>query len=64
MEKTKLVVQSLGGRSATARLCNISDDAVKKWEQAGAIPSKHWRTIVKETNGATSFDLLAEIAAK
>ena len=64
MENTKQVVASLGGRNAVARLCEISGDAVKKWEQAAAIPSKHWRTIVRETNGAASFDLLAEISAK
>jgi|TARA_R110000765_G_scaffold26725_2_gene65345 carbamoyl-phosphate synthase small subunit len=64
MENTKEVVASLGGRTEAAKLCGISGDAVKKWEQGNAIPSKHWQKIVRATNGAASFDMLAEIAAK
>lgn len=40
------IVLRLGGPEAVARLTNVSPEALRKWKQSGAIPSKHWRTII------------------
>ncbi|HTI02776.1 MAG TPA: glutamine-hydrolyzing carbamoyl-phosphate synthase small subunit [Acidisoma sp.] len=50
------IVQRLGGPEAAARLTNVSLEALRKWKQAGTIPSKHWRTILAAT-GLTLSDM-------
>src|SRR5271165_232524 len=36
------IIDRLGGQEATARLAGVGTEAVRKWRQAGAIPSRHW----------------------
>jgi carbamoyl-phosphate synthase small subunit len=43
------IVKRLGGPEAAARLTHVSAEALRKWKQAGVIPSKHWRTIIAAT---------------
>jgi carbamoyl-phosphate synthase small subunit len=54
------IVQRLGGPEAAARLTNVSLEALRKWKQAGTIPSKHWRTILAAT-GLTLSDMPGEM---
>src|SRR3984885_3476452 len=53
------VVERLGGAEAAARLTGIGTEAVRKWRQAGAIPSRHWAAIIAAT-GLTMADLQGE----
>jgi carbamoyl-phosphate synthase small subunit len=47
------VVDRLGGAEAAARLTGVSTEAVRKWRQAGAVPSRHWQAVI----AATGLDL-------
>jgi carbamoyl-phosphate synthase small subunit len=53
------VVSRLGGPDEAARLTGVSADAIRKWRQAGAIPSRHWPAVMAATGLAMS-DLQAE----
>ena len=53
------IIDRLGGPDAAARLTGIGTEAVRKWRQAGAIPSRHWAAIIAAT-GLTMTDLQAE----
>ena len=46
----------LGGADAAARLTGVGLEAVRKWRQSRAIPSKHWSVIVAAT-GLSFADL-------
>lgn len=41
------IVSELGGREEAAKLCSVTIDAVKKWDQNG-IPTKHWPTLIEQ----------------
>jgi len=36
------IIDRLGGPEPAARLTGVTTEAVRKWRQAGAIPSRHW----------------------
>src|SRR3984957_19632420 len=60
------VVERLGGAEAAARLTGVGTEAVRKWRQAGTIPSRHWAAVIAAT-GLTLSDLpggTAEPAAR
>jgi carbamoyl-phosphate synthase small subunit len=48
------VVERLGGAEAAARLTGVGTEAVRKWRQAGAIPSRHWSAVIAATGLALS----------
>jgi len=50
------IIDRLGGAEAAARLAGVSTEAVRKWRQAGSIPSRHWYAIAAAT-GLTLADL-------
>ncbi|MBV8704428.1 MAG: glutamine-hydrolyzing carbamoyl-phosphate synthase small subunit [Acetobacteraceae bacterium] len=50
------VVEKLGGAEAAARLAGVSTEAVRKWRQAGSIPSRHWPSVIAAT-GLTLAEL-------
>src|SRR5580658_10467179 len=50
------VVERLGGAEAAARLTGVGTEAVRKWRQAGAIPSRHWSAVIAAT-GLSLADL-------
>ena len=50
------ILTQLGGAEAAARLTGVGGEAVRKWRQARAIPSKHWAAIVAAT-GLSFADL-------
>jgi carbamoyl-phosphate synthase small subunit len=50
------VIERLGGLDAAARLTGVGTEAVRKWRQARAIPSRHWPVIIAAT-GFTMADL-------
>ena len=50
------ILTQLGGAEAAARLTGVGTEAVRKWRQARAIPSKHWAAIVAAT-GLSFTDL-------
>ncbi len=43
------IIAQLGGSDAAARLTGVSTEAVRKWRQARAIPSKHWQAVIAAT---------------
>jgi carbamoyl-phosphate synthase small subunit len=50
------ILTHLGGAEAASRLTGVGMEAVRKWRQARAIPSKHWAAIVAAT-GLSFTDL-------
>ena len=40
------IIALLGGPDAAAQLAGVGREAIRKWRQAGAIPSKHWSAIL------------------
>ena len=57
------IIHRLGGADAAARLTGVSTEAVRKWRQAGAIPSRHWATVIAAT-GFSLNDLQADQAGE
>jgi carbamoyl-phosphate synthase small subunit len=55
------IVARLGGPDEAARLTAVSVDAIRKWRQAGSIPSRHWPAVIAAT-GLSMGDLQAEAA--
>ena len=49
MPSVEDVLAQLGGPDAAARLTGVGAEAIRKWRQARAIPSKHWAAIVAAT---------------
>ncbi|HEY5300815.1 MAG TPA: glutamine-hydrolyzing carbamoyl-phosphate synthase small subunit [Acetobacteraceae bacterium] len=43
------IIERLGGAEAAARLTGVSTEAVRKWRQAHAIPSRHWPAVIGAT---------------
>jgi len=43
------IIDRLGGPDAAARLTGVGFEAVRKWRQARAIPSKHWAAVIAAT---------------
>lgn len=58
MATTEEVLTLLGGPDEAARLTGLSPDAIRKWRQAGLIPSRHWPAIMAAT-GLSMADLQA-----
>ncbi|MFS8370304.1 glutamine-hydrolyzing carbamoyl-phosphate synthase small subunit [Acetobacter indonesiensis] len=50
------IIARLGGPEATARLTGVGTEAIRKWRQAQAIPSRHW-PIIAQTAGLSLADL-------
>ena len=50
------IIERLGGADAAARLTGVGTEAVRKWRQARAIPSRHWPAVIAAT-GLTMADL-------
>ena len=48
------ILTRLGGSEAAAQLTGVGLEAIRKWRQARAIPSKHWSAIVAATGLAFS----------
>ena len=44
------ILSRLGGPEAAARLAGVGQEAIRKWRQSRAIPSKHWAAIVAATS--------------
>ena len=53
------IIARLGGPEAAARLTGVGLEAIRKWRQARAVPSKHWPAVVAAT-GLTLSDLSSE----
>ena len=43
------IIDRLGGPEPAARLTGVTTEAVRKWRQAGAIPSRHWAAVSAAT---------------
>jgi carbamoyl-phosphate synthase small subunit len=50
------IIERLGGPEAAARLTGVGTEAVRKWRQSRAIPSRHWSVVIAAT-GLTIADL-------
>ena len=50
------ILARLGGPDAAARLTGVGAEAIRKWRQSRAIPSKHWSAIVA-ASGLSFADL-------
>jgi carbamoyl-phosphate synthase small subunit len=57
------IIDRLGGPEAAARLTGVSTEAVRKWRQAGAVPSRHWAAVSAAT-GLPMDELRGEIPAQ
>src|SRR5271157_4278346 len=53
-----MIIDRLGGIDAAAKLTAVGTEAVRKWRQAGSVPSKHWPAVIAAT-GLTLADLSA-----
>src|ERR1700684_4040700 len=40
------IIERLGGADAAARLTGVGTEAVRKWRQSRAIPSRHWPAVM------------------
>ena len=49
MLSVEAIIERLGGPDAAARLTGVGLEAIRKWRQARAVPSKHWSAIVAAT---------------
>jgi len=49
MVNVESVIDRVGGQDAAARLCGVGVEAVRKWRQARAIPTRHWPVLVQAT---------------
>ncbi len=43
------IIARAGGAETTARLTGVGTEAVRKWRQAGAIPTRHWAALIEAT---------------
>jgi len=46
---TDHIIERLGGAEAAARLTGVGTEAVRKWRQSRAIPSRHWPAVIAAT---------------
>ena len=53
------IIESLGGAEALAKLTGVGTEAVRKWRQTGAVPSRHWPAVM-EAAGLTMSELRVE----
>uniref|UniRef100_UPI00131C9A78 carbamoyl-phosphate synthase small subunit n=1 Tax=Acidisphaera sp. L21 TaxID=1641851 RepID=UPI00131C9A78 len=49
MPSVEEIIAQIGGPDAAARLTGVGHEAIRKWRQSRAIPSKHWAAIVAAT---------------
>ena len=56
MASIEQIIERLGGLEAAARLTGVGQEAIRKWRQARAVPSKHWPAVIAAT-GLTLADL-------
>ena len=49
MPTTDEIIAQLGGADAAAKLTGVGLEAIRKWRQSRAIPSKHWPAIIAAT---------------
>src|SRR3984957_18502570 len=56
------IIDRLGGPELAARLTGVTTEAVRKWRQGGAIPSRHWAAVSAAT-GLPMDELLGELPA-
>ncbi|HET6306759.1 MAG TPA: glutamine-hydrolyzing carbamoyl-phosphate synthase small subunit, partial [Rhodopila sp.] len=57
------IIARLGGAEAAARLTGVGTEAVRKWRQHGAIPTRHWPAVIAAT-GLSMADLLQDPSSK
>jgi carbamoyl-phosphate synthase small subunit len=57
MAQVDEIIERLGGAEAAARLLGVGTEAVRKWRQSHAIPSRHWPALIEATG--LSFDAIA-----
>ena len=43
------IIERMGGADAAARLTGVGTEAVRKWRQSRAIPSRHWPAVIAAT---------------
>ncbi len=43
------IIERLGGPEAAARLTGVGTEAIRKWRQSRAVPSKHWAAVIATT---------------
>ena len=55
------ILARLGGPDAAAKLTGVGVEAIRKWRQARAVPSKHWPAVIAAT-GLTLADLAQDTA--
>ena len=56
------IIDRLGGPEPAARLTGVTTEAVRKWRQSGAVPSRHWAAVSAAT-GLPMDQLRSEVPA-
>ena len=54
------VIDRLGGLDAAARLTGVGTEAVRKWRQARAVPSRHWPAVIAATGAMDAAVLFGD----
>ena len=57
------IIERMGGADAAARLAGVGTEAVRKWRQSRAIPSRHWPAVIAAT-GLSMADLQSDLQEK
>lgn len=55
------IIAHLGGYRKVAAICGVKPGTASSWLSRGSIPPEHWSDIVSATNGAVSWERLAEL---
>ncbi len=50
------IIERMGGADVAARLTGVGPEAIRKWRQNSAVPSRHWPAVIAAT-GLTMADL-------
>jgi hypothetical protein len=58
------VIDQLGGTAGVRKVCGASTQAIWSWRQRCAIPVRYWRKLVVASNGAVTFEHLADLAER
>lgn len=49
------IVAICGGIEKVAKVCDISTNAINKWERFGFVPPKNWPLLVETSGGSVTY---------
>ena len=57
------IIERMGGAERAAALCGIGTEAVRKWRQARAVPTRHWGAVIA-ASGLSFAELAGEAGSE